>query len=255
MLKNSFIHVPGVGQLTERNIWDAGILTWDDFLKDPSGTGFSPRKSAGITNCLKNSSLHLENSNVAFFYDALPKCEAWRLYPEFKDGSVFLDIETSGLYPWHDYITVIGLFDGYDYKAYIEGRNMDMFARDIREYSLVITFNGSLFDLPFISRHFEGVNFQAHIDLRFFLKRLGYSGGLKSIEKQMGISRDTDIEGMDGFEAVMLWERYRQGSREALDLLLQYNKADIVNLKELMERGYSTMRNNLLGNHDILRHP
>jgi uncharacterized protein YprB with RNaseH-like and TPR domain len=71
----------------------------------------------------------------------------------------------------------------------------------------------------------------------------------------MGISRDTDIEGMDGFEAVMLWERYRQGSREALDLLLQYNKADIVNLKELMERGYSTMRNNLLGNHDILRHP
>jgi len=53
----------------------------------------------------------------------------------------------------------------------------------------------------------------------------------------------------------MLWERYRQGSREALDLLLQYNKADIVNLKELMERGYSTMRNNLLGNHDILRHP
>jgi len=53
----------------------------------------------------------------------------------------------------------------------------------------------------------------AHIDLRFLLKKLGYAGGLKRIDKELGINRGADIDGIDGFEAVRLWNEYRWGNK------------------------------------------
>ena len=76
---------------------------------------------------------------------------------------------------------------------------------------------------------------QAHIDLRFVLASLGHRGGLKAIERRLGLSRDAAIEGVDGFEAVMLWHRARRGDRAALEKLLLYNLTDVVNLVELAE--------------------
>ena len=180
------------------------------------------------------------------FYDALPKCESWRIYDEFRDNAVFLDIETTGLSPYYDRITIVGLFDGKEAKVFIAGKNMDSFMEEIRKYSVIITYNGSLFDLPFIKAHFPDFTFPAQIDLRFLLKRLGYSGGLKQIEGRFGIARDAGIKDIDGFEAVRLWNRYRRGDNEALRLLIEYNTADIVNLKILMEKGYEMMRERLL---------
>jgi uncharacterized protein YprB with RNaseH-like and TPR domain len=86
----------------------------------------------------------------------------------------------------------------------------------------------------------------AHIDLRFLLKRLGYAGGLKKIEKDLGIGRETEINGMDGYEAVRLWQAYQWGDDTALKTLIRYNRADIVNLKPLMEIGYREMKAGLL---------
>lgn len=33
MLKNTFLHIPGIGIKTERRFWDSGIYKWDDFTK------------------------------------------------------------------------------------------------------------------------------------------------------------------------------------------------------------------------------
>ena len=44
----------------------------------------------------------------------------------------------------------------------------------------------------------------------------------------------------------MLWKAYQWGDPEALDRLIQYNTADIVNLKPLMEMGYREMKARLL---------
>jgi hypothetical protein len=43
---------------------------------------------------------------------------------------------------------------------------------------------------------------------------------------------------MDGFEAVRLWNEYEKGNEEALDLLLEYNREDIVNLETILQITY-----------------
>lgn len=55
------------------------------------------------------------------------------------------------------------------------------------------------------------------------------------VEQQLGIPRQ--LQGISGWDAVMLWQRYRDyGDQDALALLLQYNKEDVMNLKVLRER-------------------
>jgi len=245
MLKNTFIHIQGIGPKTERALWQKGIHTWADFLSSKE-TVISSRRDPLVRLQLKKS---IENyADIRFFVDRLLTTDLWRIFNEFRDSAVYLDIETSGMYPGADEITVIGLYDGMNVHTFVNGQNMAKFEQVIASYDLVITFNGSSFDLPFIRETFPGISLPpGHIDLRFFLKRLGYKGGLKHIEKEFGISRDLAIEGMDGYDAVRLWMAYQWGDRTALDLLIQYNTADIVNLKPLMEKGYEMMKNRLWG--------
>ena len=245
MLENTFIHVPGIGPGTERRLWQLGILTWEQYLhsKQPP---FSPVRDAFVRKSLTDS---LTNRNdILFFHERLHSADRWRLYDAFKDRAVYLDIETSGGYASVDDITVIGLYDGNTVQTFVNGVNLNAFQLSIVSYEIVITFNGALFDLPVIRRHFPHVELPpVHIDLRFFLKRLGYGGGLKAIEKTFFISRSTQIEGMSGYDAVHLWEAYQSGDVGALECLIEYNTADIVSLKPLMERGYREMRKRLLG--------
>ena len=59
-------------------------------------------------------------------------------------------------------------------------------------------------------------------------------GGFKSVERQLGIERK--LVGMDGYQAVRMWWRYVESfGLEALDMLLEYNKEDVLNLKILRE--------------------
>jgi uncharacterized protein YprB with RNaseH-like and TPR domain len=244
MLENTFIHIHGIGPKTERNLWQKGIHTWEDFLISKEIV-ISSRRDPLVRLQLEKS---IENrSNIRFFVDRFSVTDLWRIFNEFRDRAVYLDIETSGMYMGVDEITVIGLYDGSNVHTFVNGQNMSEFEQVIDSYDLVITFNGSSFDLPFIRQSFPGISLPpAHIDLRFFLRRLGYRGGLKHIEKEFDISRDPEIDGMDGYEAVRLWMAYQWGDESALDLLIQYNTADIRNLKPLMEKGYGMMRNRLM---------
>ena len=107
-----------------------------------------------------------------------------------------------------------------------------------------MTFNGYCFDIPFIKAKMPDIDFsQFHVDLRFALKSLGYSGGLKKIEKKMGIHRASDLDGMTGWDAVKLWHRYKRDNDEnALDTLIRYNIEDIENLKTLMDFSYDGLK-------------
>ena len=71
------------------------------------------------------------------------------------------------------------------------------------------------------------------------LKSLGFSGGLKGCERQMGIDRG-DLKDIDGYEAVILWHDYkRTGNKKSLETLIQYNSADARNLETLMVMAYN----------------
>ncbi|MFZ4437691.1 MAG: ribonuclease H-like domain-containing protein, partial [Syntrophales bacterium] len=68
---------------------------------------------------------------------------------------------------------------------------------------------------------------------------LGFSGGLKGCERQMGIDRG-DLKDIDGYEAVLLWYDYkRTGNKKSLETLIQYNSADARNLETLMVMAYN----------------
>jgi uncharacterized protein YprB with RNaseH-like and TPR domain len=237
MLENTFIHLPNFGPRRERRLWKRGVLSWDDFLER---FGSSPFHRAQCSH-VAASRYALSQDDPDYFSSCLPPGETWRALPHFPK-TAYLDIETTGLAPETDHMTVIGVFDGVDTHSYVHGKNLNDFAKDIRNYDMVVTFNGSMFDLPFIRKHMDAKLPKLHVDLRFLLASLGVRGGLKKIEQQFGMEREDDLKGLNGYDAVKMWQAYRRGDDAALDRLVRYNSADIGNLKNLAEWAYREKR-------------
>ena len=121
----------------------------------------------------------------------------------------------------------------------MQGQNLDDFIEDIQKYKVIVSYNGKSFDIPFIEHHFNIRLDQAHIDLRYVLFSLGFRGGLKGCERQLGMDRG-DLKDIDGFFAVLLWDEYQKNKNEkALDTLLAYNVQDTVTLENLMVTAYN----------------
>jgi uncharacterized protein len=235
MLKNTFCHIPGVGKETEANIWRNNTLNWEEFL--------TKNQNHNLNNHIEQSLNAYRNKDYKYFIDNIPGKDHWRTYPDFKEQCCFLDIETTGLDKHRDDITLIGLYNGTESKIFTQGENIKDFALELDKYPLVVTFNGRCFDIPFIRRKYPEVNLNKfHIDLRFAMKNLGYSGGLKKIEKQLGINRGEELDGVDGFEAVRLWYSYKKGNDDSLTLLKKYLKADIENLKTIMDFAFDKLK-------------
>jgi len=135
------------------------------------------------------------------------------------------------------------MYDGTESQFFIKDINLEAFKDEIKKYDSIITFNGKRFDIPFIKSKFPELTLPScHIDLMYPLRELGYTGGLKAIERILNISREEEIHGMSGYEAVILWKRYKNGNKAALAKLIKYNKADIENLKTLADFTYSRLQ-------------
>ena len=241
MLSATFIHIPGIGPLTEQRIWQRGIRSWHDFLADPTAAHLSPRATERVAAALDLSLDRLQQDDHRFFAANLQRREHWRAYPEFSHRIAYLDIETTAL-EGSD-VTMIGIYDGRDVQTYMKGENLEAFPEDVQRFGLLVTFFGTGFDLPFLRRRFPGLDFhQLHIDLCYALRRLGLRGGLKHIEHQLDIPRSPETEGLDGWDAVRLWREWERGSQEALDLLKAYNSEDILNLEILLRHAYHHLR-------------
>lgn len=154
----------------------------------------------------------------------------------------YLDIETTGLSRFYDYITVIGIYrcDGTNNQlVQLVGEEVtgDNLFKALENVSAIYTYNGSRFDLPFIyaSLGIDLTDYYLHHDLMYDCWRNNLYGGFKAVEQQLGVPRQ--LKGIGGLEAVWLWWKYQNnGDQNALTLLLQYNKDDVVNLKTLRER-------------------
>ncbi|MCH9009196.1 MAG: ribonuclease H-like domain-containing protein [Chloroflexi bacterium] len=242
MLGRTFIHLPGVGSVTEREIWKSGISNWSEFLDSEFLPSRIERRRPGLQSLVQESQERLEKGHARYFHNNLPGGERWRLYGDFRDNAAFLDIETTGLSPQFGYITMVGILDSRGYKAFVHDENLEELREALEQYDLVVTFNGAAFDLPYVEHHFGNVfKDMAHIDLRFPLKKAGYSGGLKSIERQLGLARPSALSELDGFDAVLMWQMWLNGDRAARDTLVRYNAEDVASLPLLSETVYNKL--------------
>lgn len=236
MLLQSFCHIPGVGLKTEKKLWDVGITSWDKWLV-PSPVRLSASSMADAATIFEGSLAALDH-DPAYFTERLGSTEPWRIFPHFRKSTVYLDIETTGLDDYAE-ITTIALYDGNEVFTYINGQNLNDFVDDIYKYNVIVSYNGKSFDVPFLERYFRIKLNHAQIDLRYVLARLGFKGGLKGCEKMLGMNRG-NLDGVDGYFAVLLWNQYQKNNDQAaLDTLLAYNIEDTVNLERLVIEAYN----------------
>jgi uncharacterized protein len=239
MIQNSFIFLEKVKKGIESNLWKQGINNWDSFLSANEIRGFSNSRKVYYNRKILEARKALYNLDSLYFKKILPQSEYYRLYDFFKEETVFLDIETTGLDSKNNDITLIGLFDGINTKTMVKGINFDYKAlkNELQKYKLMVTFNGSCFDVPFINKIYPGLlpnipNF----DVKSVTYKLNLKGGLKEIERKLGIKRNKIIEKFYGGDALTLWRMYRStGDEYYLKLLVEYNEEDIINLKTIAE--------------------
>lgn len=242
MLQNTFVHIPKITANTEIDLWKNNIHTWQDFLDKKDNNFISNARKALLTNEVTNS-IDALNKKKFNHFSSLPSNQHWRMYTTLRPKTCFLDIETTGLSKQHNDITLIGIHSTEGTKIFMNGKNLDKFDNELKKYDMIITFNGKCFDVPFIKQKFSNANIPLfHADLRFIMAELGFRGGLKSIEIQKGITRDEDLEGVDGFEAVRLWHKYQRGDNDSLLTLKKYLTADVENLRVLMDNAAIDMK-------------
>ena len=162
--------------------------------------------------------------------------EKLALCHEQPERVMFLDIETTGLSHYYDEITVVGwAMDGRS-GTFIKGDDPKPMLQAVEEAVSLVTFNGIRFDAKFLEQEFPTIQLpESHIDLMYLCRRVGLKGGQKAIEQELGVNFRDDIEGVDGFAAVLLWHRYLRGELDALRTLITYNRADIAAMGALFD--------------------
>jgi uncharacterized protein len=144
----------------------------------------------------------------------------------------YLDIETS----FGKEITIIGMFIPPDRVIQLVGEDVNWtnLWNALDGVTEILTYNGARFDLPVI-RQAVKLDLNKYFDCRDLMYacwRRNLYGGLKRVEEILGIDRIS--KGIDGMEAMRLWERFRRyGDEGALEALLEYNREDVVNLYHL----------------------
>ncbi len=230
-IENSFIPVQGVGEATEHRLWENGVTHWDEFEGEVVGETLAQR----IESFIDEGKSHLTRGNMSFFADAFPSSSHWRLYENVKNDACFLDIETTGLDAARNDVTTVSVHRGGDTKTFVNGDDLTAarLQAEFDDSSLLVTFNGKRFDVPFLETCYDVDVSMPHVDLMYPCKKIGLDGGLKQVEKDLGIDRDKpDLSGRD---AVRLWHQYERGDEEALETLIEYNRDDTANLEPLME--------------------
>jgi uncharacterized protein YprB with RNaseH-like and TPR domain len=165
---------------------------------------------------------------------ALPGTEQWRVLHAWHEQATFFDIETSGLEPESAVTLVVCLHRG-RLLRFLKDENLDDFLPLLDEVKLLVSFNGSGFDVPRIESRFHVPRIPcAHLDLRWACHHCGWRGGLKNIERALGLVRPPDLRGLGGAEAVWLWRQWEETRRPAARRLLErYCAADVLSLRWL----------------------
>src|SRR6476620_6756884 len=124
MIRRTFQLVPGIGPWRERDLWARGFSSWDAF--PPEGAeepAVSNKIDPGVREKIAAAESALAARDLGALATLLPPREHWRLYGEFSEEAVFLDIEAEGQAA--EAITVVGIFDADGPRTFVRGRNLE----------------------------------------------------------------------------------------------------------------------------------
>lgn len=155
--------------------------------------------------------------------------------------AIYLDIETRAVpkLSWErQYITVLGFYheDTGLTQLIWPDINADSLASVLPEAERIYTFNGNGFDLKIIDQQLgvSLLDFYKSRDLMYDCWSQGLKGGLKAVERRLGIKRTQPP--LSNREIQDCWTRWKhKGDEDALRRLLKYNEEDVLNLVTLRE--------------------
>ncbi|HLD40410.1 MAG TPA: ribonuclease H-like domain-containing protein [Candidatus Nanoarchaeia archaeon] len=237
MIKESFVFLEKCSIKKESSFRKQGLTNWQEFLASEKVKGIAAAKKEFYNRKIREAQQALSEDNAGYFVGKLPAKEMWRLYPQFKEDCCFLDIETDS----YGKITVVGISNYYNTNTFVQGFNLEknLLEKELAKYKLLVTFNGSSFDLPKLKKQLQLEVKMPHIDLKPLCVKLDLKGGLKEVERILNLKRPAHLYG----NPVELWKAFHaSGDREYLELLIDYNKEDIENLKGVMNHVYRKMR-------------
>jgi len=228
------VPVRGVGEKTEKRLWRDGVTNWNCF-EDRGGDVLSGRRYDRVLSYIGKAREALDAGDASFFGETFPDSETWRMYRNFEERACFFDIETTGLSAERNVVTTASFHVDGETTTLVRGD--DLTPENVRaildDTSLVVSYNGKRFDAPFVETDL-GVSFEKpHVDLMYPCRRLDLTGGLKAVEKEIGVGRD-GVDDVDGREAVRLWHAYEDGDTDALERLVKYNRYDAENLRAVL---------------------
>ena len=171
----------------------------------------------------------------------------------FKDKRVIMfDIETTGLSPMYSFTYIIGvniLVDGewqiiqlFNDDGQSEPEMIREFMSMLKDYDVLVEFNGDRFDIPYIEKRMEMIERKFHIsltnnfskipsfDLMKCIRPYKFALGLpnikqKTVEKLLGINR---LDMYNGGQLINVYLDYLStGSEKNRKLVLQHNRDDM----------------------------
>jgi uncharacterized protein len=237
MINRAFQHLPGIGPRRLQRLEQAGIRDWTDLENRLPELGLGPAGRDRLRHALAQCREACAAADIARLIRTLHPADHWRILGAFFEGASYFDIETSGL-DADSTITVIACHHRGSLHTFVRGRNLDAFLDLLDEVRLLVSFNGASFDVPRVLAEFHVPAIPCpHLDLRWICHHQHMRGGLKHIEQTLGLQRPTDLQGVDGQEAVWLWKLWEaRRNPQALDRLVRYCAADAVCLHQVAAR-------------------
>lgn len=235
MITQALLHCPGIGPARLARLRQAGVTSWADVLRQPDVIDRRCREAV-VEEC-RRSLAAFESNDLAYLVERFAPKDKWRILAHYYESVTYFDIETAGL-EYDAPITVIACWHRGKLHTFVENENLDDFLELLDDVTLLTSFNGASFDVPRVLDAFHLPQLPCpHLDLRWILYHHGVKGDLKSIAVRNRISPPQDIVGMDGEEAVLMWNIWQTtGVAAALDRLVRYCAADVLLLVLLTHR-------------------
>jgi len=239
LLYSSLMHMPGISLEEENKYWKNGIsnlsqLREDRYLKDAL---FDDTHPDPILQSIENISNGKIDEIITELKKKSGRSDFYRVAYSYPEDVMFLDIETTGLSRTYHYITLIGWIINGSYNYWIPGMDDSVFLNTFKSAKMIVTFNGTKFDCPFLKKKFNDIEVtkKPNMDLMYLCKVFGLMHGQKKIEIQIGFDRPKEVAECDGKEAIVLWYKFLFGNDSALKDMIIYNFYDISGMMFILD--------------------